>query len=185
MTKRKPHPLIAFCGRAQSGKSTAAKYLKKNMGYSIYSFAEPLRKILRAMGVPQRNLNSDKESVIKEFGCSARFLMQTLGTNWAREMVKESIWRDMMEARLVEARKKGILVSIDDVRFNNEADLIHAHGGLVIGIDRGGTRCGSDHPSEKGISYDLVDMVIENDGSVTDLSNMIGDIANDRSLLPR
>ena len=40
--------LVGFAGMKQSGKTTSAKALKHH-GYRIYSFADPIRKLCRAL----------------------------------------------------------------------------------------------------------------------------------------
>lgn len=176
--------LIGFAGAKQSGKTTSAQTLKHH-GYRIYSFADPIRKLCRALGITKKYYSKDKDAPIPHLGKkSARYIMQTLGTDWARAMVSESIWLDMMEKRLVDARQKKFLIAIDDVRFDNEARLIRDMNGIIIKISRGGTQSDS-HISEAGVSDDLIDVKIENTGSVTNLSDTLGEYIHERSLLLR
>lgn len=182
--RRKPIPLIAFTGGMQSGKTTAAKGFRKNLGFALYSFADPIRKVMRALGVPNKNLNSDKDLVIPEFGASARWMMQSFGTEWGRTLINDRIWLDMMSRRLLTARKEGKPVVIDDVRFDNEAELVLQQKGIVIKLERGDAPTNA-HESEMGVSDGFVTIVIENEGSVTDLYTSTEEIAHDGSLLPR
>lgn len=177
-------PLVGFAGLKQSGKTTSAKALKHH-GYRIYSFADPIRKLCRALGITKKYYNKDKDAPISHLGKkSARYIMQTIGTDWARDMVSETIWLDMMEKRLVDAVQKKFLICIDDVRFDNEARLIKSFNGVVIKIVRGDTQSDT-HKSEAGVSDDLIDVNIENTGSVTRLSDTLGEYINERSLLLR
>jgi len=177
-------PVIGFAGYKQSGKTTSAKTLK-NRGYRIYSFADPIRKLCRALGITKKYYGGDKDAPIPHLGNkTARYIMQTIGTDWGRAMVSETIWLDMMKRRLVDAYEKKFLICIDDVRFDNEAKLIRESGGVVLKIVRGDTRFDS-HKSEAGVSDDLIDVNIENTGSVTDLSKTVEEYTNDRSLLLR
>lgn len=177
-------PVIGFAGAKQAGKSTSAQALSP-FNYRVYSFADPIRKLCRALGITKKYYSKDKDAPIPHLGKkSARYIMQTLGTDWARDMVSESIWLDMMEKRLVDAHKNKFLITVDDVRFDNEATLIRNMGGIIIRIIRGGTQSDT-HISEKGVSDDLVSSEIENTGSVTDLSDKLENIIYDKSLLPK
>lgn len=177
-------PLIGFTGYKQAGKTTSAKAIK-SYGYRIYSFADPIRKLCRALGITKKYYSTDKDAPIPHLGKkSARYIMQTIGTDWGRTMVSDTIWLDMMDRRLGDAYKKKFLICIDDVRFDNEARLIRDRGGVVIRILRGDTQSDT-HISEAGVSDDLVDVNIENMSSVTDLSETLEEIIHDRSLLLR
>jgi hypothetical protein len=176
-------PIVAFAGAMRAGKSTSAKTLSTQFGYRTYSFADPIRKLCRAMGITKKYYGGNKDLIIPHLGKSARYIMQTIGTEWGRELVKQSIWLDMMRLRLESASKDKNLICIDDVRFDNEATLVRECGGIVVRVVRGDTQ--SDHISEAGVSDDLISLEIENTGSVTNLSEKLEKIIYDKSLLPR
>lgn len=72
--------IIAFAGPATVGKSTAAKVLL-NRGFKRLSFADPIRDMLRAIGVPEDKLTVDKETPVDLLcGKTCRHAMQKLGT---------------------------------------------------------------------------------------------------------
>lgn len=155
------HKLIAFAGPKGAGKSTAAGAFPDA---ARVSFATPMRQMLLALGVPEKNLTdpSLKEVPMKEFGGrSARYLMQTLGTEWGRSMVSDSLWT---MAAIRSIKKQIVLtdVVVDDCRYDNEADAIHALGGVVIEVMRDGCRPSQAHASERGLSPSKVDRVILN-----------------------
>jgi hypothetical protein len=58
-------------------------------------------------------------------------------------------------------------VVVDDVRFDNEADLIRRLGGVVLGLERDNVLA-IDHKSENGVTADLIYC---NDGSAAELRN--------------
>lgn len=96
-----------------------------------------------------------------------RRLQQVLGTEAGRQVFGEDLWIRLM---LAHAERVAGPVCVTDVRFDNEAEAIHAAGGLVIGIDRPGLGANTDaHASEAGVSAHLVDRVIVNDGGLADL----------------
>jgi dephospho-CoA kinase len=86
--------LIGLVGVRRSGKDTAAQILD-NIGYRNIKFAEPLKAMLRTYleyaGVNanhiERIIDGDlKEASREVFGHrSARYAMQTLGTEWGRQ----------------------------------------------------------------------------------------------------
>ena len=70
-----PSPtLIAFTGKAQSGKTTAAKFLLHE-GYERMSFADPIKQMIRCLTTV-----TDKHAAPPAFGGrTVRELYQTLG----------------------------------------------------------------------------------------------------------
>lgn len=59
--------------------------------------------------------------------------MQTLGTQWGRQMISPDIW---IAAWTAQASATGEPVIADDVRFPNEAAAVRALGGVVLWISR-------------------------------------------------
>lgn len=168
--------VIGLAGPMGSGKSTAAKDLAKRAGFEILPFAEPLKRMLLALGVPHRNLYGSQREKAEPLallgGRSARDAMKTLGTEWGRELISPTLW--------VNAWKKsaaGRVIIADDVRFPNEAAAVRALGGVVIRIerpDRGerpGAETADSHASER-IAF-AADLTIANDGSRSDLGRRI------------
>lgn len=127
-------PIIAFKGKGGSGKSTAAAYLI-DKGYGKTSFAEPLRRMLRALGVTDDELvGSLKESPCTALsGRSPRVALQLLGTEWGRALDSD-FWTNIWRARAKSVLARGIGVVVDDCRFPNEAEAVRAMGGYVIEI---------------------------------------------------
>lgn len=171
--------LIAIHGKAGCGKSTVADYLVQK-GYRVRSFAEPIRQMLKQLGVhPQYFTTRYKGTPIPEFGNkSARYLMQTLGTEWGRETVKDTIWLDAMH-RSTEFQHflAGGCLVIDDLRFDNESVWLRQFGALTLHIHRpnvgepeGGV---SGHSSERGISVDDITYHLVNDTSIQSLHSRL------------
>lgn len=174
--------LIGLTGRAGCGKDTAAALLIDTVGASALAlaFADPMRNmlhpLLRAAGytAPLRLLDDRraKETPIEPFGCSPRRLMQTLGTEWGRQMIKPTLWVDLMRQRLERERHQWELIVITDVRFDDEAQLIHTRGGEVWQIERA-TDAVAAHSSEAGISPLLVSRTIDNTGTLDALRDQL------------
>lgn len=170
---KKPPNIVAFTGPAGAGKSTAAAGLMFRGGFRRYRFADPLkemcRTLLREVGctIPtvERMIEGDlKERPIEILsGVTPRRLMQTLGTEWGRETVAPDFWADVWRMRAIGALEVGDRIVVDDCRFENEAAVIRALGGVVIGITRRDpARQAGAHASEAGVAPDLS---VANDGT--------------------
>ena len=162
--------IIGLTGKKGCGKSSVAAILSEKYGYEHISFAKPIKDMLSAIGFTDRQLNDpiEKERVVPEYGKSSRQFMQLLGTEFGRCMIKESIWVTALEKQLISDEN----YVIDDVRFSNEAAMIHANGGKVVRVVRAGQEMGlvDSHISESGLNSEQIDMEISNTSNyVTDL----------------
>lgn len=147
--------LLGIHGKAGSGKSTAAQVLIDG-GFKRVKFAGPLKNMLRAIGLTDRHIEGD----LKETPCdmllgqTPRHAMQTLGTEWGRGCIGGEFWTNLARREIVMAMAQGFSVVVDDVRFQNEADLIREWGGMVLHIDRGES-IAPGHVSENRLDCDL------------------------------
>lgn len=114
------------------GKSTVAKYLTQNKPSTLIPLAAPLKKMLATLledfDIGQddirRYINGDwKERPIPEIpgNPTARFLMQTLGTEWGRNLVHEDLW---VQAWTRKTARYCLAVVVDDVRRLNEYNAL-------------------------------------------------------------
>ncbi|MBE0435691.1 MAG: deoxynucleotide monophosphate kinase [Methylomicrobium sp.] len=165
--------IIGLAGKKQVGKSTAAKVLI-DAGFHWFSFADPMkvfaRDLLHAIGLSHEVIDyhmTYKEKIIPNLpNVTMRHLLQTLGTDWGRNMIHPDLWvfaasRAVMRSGI---GGNGSLV-FEDVRFENEASFIREHGGLVIHIVRDANEV-DPHASESGIAFADKDPIIINDGSL-------------------
>jgi hypothetical protein len=149
--------LLGLHGPANAGKSTVAQYLVEQYGFAEVSFAAPLyRGVATMLGIDIGELldRAKKEAAIAWLGASPRYLLQTLGTEWGRKLVREDLWL-VLAARAIDKHRAlgrpGVAVS--DVRFDNEAEFILARGGELWGIQRPSRpTLVRAHASEAGIS---------------------------------
>ncbi|WP_367154669.1 hypothetical protein [Methylomonas sp. HYX-M1] len=176
--------IIGFTGRKQSGKSTAASALL-SLGYRRHSFADPLRAmvdvLLSALGLTAAEIaacHASKEEVIYPIGVSMRHLLQTLGTDWGRRLINPDLWVMCEQARLEQLSADAHRV-YDDVRFENEAALIRAHGGMIVHIQRPGLPDTDTHASEAGIAVAPGDIVLDNCGNLGLLLDAVLALAGD------
>ena len=173
--------IIGVCGAAGAGKGSVAKILE-GRGFATLSFADPLYAAVSAitgLTVAELQDRGRKEEPIGWIGSSPRRLLQTLGTDWGRNMIHEEIWVVATMQRML----PGGDYCIPDVRFVNEAAAIKARGGVVWRVDR---PCRSTlesaaaaHESERGIPPEYLDAVIANDGTLADLEAAISGLLAD------
>lgn len=165
----RPHRLIGIAGRAGSGKNTLATMVA---GAHTIGFADPLYAALSAMlKIPESVLrNRDfKDRVIPWLGQTPRQMLQTLGHEWGRGMVVDSLWVQLCRRRLDSLAMYGFkTICIADVRYDNEADMIREHGGIIVQVTRGG-ESDDGHASERGITLRDGDRVVENTGTLEDI----------------
>nr|DAV25927.1 MAG TPA: deoxynucleoside monophosphate kinase [Caudoviricetes sp.] len=214
-----PTSLVGFVGLKRSGKDTAAQGLITR-GWKRMAFADPLKEMsmkLRGVWVevPEElgevggaHLDSaitvvggfaKYHEVVDALGMEkakdlvpdVRTVLQTLGTDCVRGTLGERTWTDLTGQRVQEELARGEAVALTDVRFDEEFNLVHDLGGLVIGVWRGDHNSldralvdasvgaiRADHVSETN-AYSLLqraDVVICNCGSVSDLHRAVWDI---------
>ena len=100
--------------------------------------------------------------------------MQTLGTEWGRQLVWSDLWLRAWERRVTDELVGGRYVVVDDVRFGNEANLVRSLGGELWRINRPGIERGSDHVSEAFVAECNPTLVISNNG---DLNRLVGSLS--------
>jgi hypothetical protein len=171
--------IIGLCGLAGSGKDEVAAILSRCHHFAAISFAGPIYKAvseITGLSPLQLKHREAKEQPIAWLGKSPRELLQTLGTEWGRQMVRDDIWIRIAMRRAAECTQEGWNVAVTDVRFANEAEAIEAVGGQVWRVERPGAGLGGaagEHASEAGIPDHLVHQVIRNVGTLDDLGDAV------------
>lgn len=176
--------LIGLTGLAGAGKDEAAKALIAD-GWVRDAFADRMRKAMLDLdpwlvewdGHPVR-----LSQIIAEEGWDqakrnypeVRRLLQRFGTEAGRDIHGVNCW---VNALFRDWSNETWLV-ITDCRFDNEAQAVRERGGIVVRIERPGLeRLPGGHASEAGVADELVDYVIDNDGTVSQLHARIREIA--------
>lgn len=170
-SEQAPKRLIGIMGLARVGKDTATAHLCDTYGMESYAFADPIKSMLTGV-FGDLFRDGDREAPIDWLGKSPRQLMQTLGTEWGREIVHPDLWvlvADQMWKKYQEIGW-GAGVVLSDVRFRNEAEWILAQGGLLISLSRDGVAAVATHVSEQNIPFDLANVSLENNGTVEELA---------------
>jgi hypothetical protein len=153
---------IGLCGKKGSGKSFVAENMRDTRDAKILRFADILKDMMRVMGFSEGQINGDLKEVACDMlnGKTPRYAMQTLGTEWGRNLLHENIWVDMLVAKV--NKERGVVV-VDDVRFPNEIKAIRDNGGVVAWIERASIYDGEDeHASETSVSSADCDVCIDN-----------------------
>lgn len=168
--------IIGMHGKARTGKDSSAIILRAQ-GWMHISFAQPIREFMcKLLSVDLQELERIKEiphPLLK--GKTPRYAMQTLGTEWGREMISMSLWTDVCLTKAAAWAKSGHNVVISDVRFTNEAEGIRAMGGKIWKMERPNAPKPDNegHVSEKDLPADLIDLVVDNSGTLGDLEAKI------------
>jgi ABC-type oligopeptide transport system ATPase subunit len=175
--------IIALTGKMGSGKSTATQILAKlnRDSTATVKFAQPLYDIQEMIYNRISDVYQRPHTFIKD-----RKLLQWIGTEWGRGTISDSIWVDLWSEDVRMILNMGTsLVLCDDVRFDNEARMVRAMGGSVVEIisdlteKRIDTKAGiSNHSSEAGVSADLVDYQVKNNGSLAEFENSLAHMMN-------
>lgn len=163
--------IIGITGKAGAGKDTIAHRLCEKHGYAKVAFADPIRRGILAMFKinPMYFLPSFKEETLPNIGKSPRELMQTLGTEWGRNLVHPDLWMILAKEAILAHLALGRCVVITDVRFENEAAFVRELGGTVWHVDRPGAGTVHAHTSESGVNLLNSDMHIPNKGTLDQL----------------
>lgn len=173
------HPIIiALCSPAMgSGKSLIAEHLIERHNFQLVKFAHGLKAmtaaLLEAVGLDDNQVRdaiegATKENIIPALGVSPRRVMQTLGTEWGRKQIDENLWANIAAARCAQLLGEGASIIVDDLRYENELDVLHRLGAYVYRVVRPGVEVTATHSSEG--SLDALHMAeIHNDGTISDL----------------
>lgn len=174
--------IIGITGPARSGKdSLASALLKVAANGERMSFAAPIRSFVAGLlDVTVRELEDSpiKEAPQADFGGkSPRQMMQTLGTEWGRDLIDPNLWITVARRRLerfaaMHPSVRPDVVVFSDVRFENEAAMIRALGGHIIHMSRPDAQAVNAHVSEAGVAAAEQDTTVFNHGSLSGLDGV-------------
>lgn len=175
--------LIGLLARRTYGKDTIADYLVEHYDYKKVSLATPLKEACRVLF----NFNDEqlygslKETIDPNWGIAPRQMYQYLGTDIFRHDINkimsnigDNFWINNIKIQYQKALQQdpNTKFVISDVRFQNEVDIIHQLGGIVIKIERylDINNTTDTHESEKSIDFiKNYDIIIENTGTIDEL----------------
>lgn len=187
--------IVGICGLIGSGKGTVADILVNTYNFEKISFADSLKDAVSAVFGWSRYLLEGDTERSREFreevdewwaeklqmpGLTPRIVLQKWGTEVCREGWHQDIWIASLERKI----SNGNFV-IPDTRFPNEIEMIQRLGGKVWWVKRGENPEWFDlyrshsiipqdvHASEWAWAKSNFDLIIENNGTVTDLKQIL------------
>jgi len=134
--------------------------------------AQPIKTMLEAIGLTQDNIEGSTKETPLPLLCnkSPRYAMQTLGTEWGRNLLGDDLWVNLWAKKVTELMFMNKHIVCDDVRFINEVQMIKGLGGKVVRLSRGAAQQ-QDHKTEQ---QDFnVDMLLSNNGDIQDVVKSI------------
>lgn len=174
--------ILAIAGELESGKTTVAEYLRNELalkfGTSTHLFAPFAARLKRGAcamhGYDPELIDKDwyKREIDPILGIMRRSVLQKLGTEYGRNMLRDDIWINYVRIDIKEAlRNYPVLVEIPDLRFANENDLIEEFRNdpnvLILKVKIINPHSTVDyskaHPSELPLADELFDHVVVND----------------------
>ena len=172
--KKKACHVIGIVGPISAGKSTVADLIREcgqdaGCQFTNIKMAGPLKDMLRSIGLSQDEIEGDMKERPSDKLCgrTPRWAMQSLGTEWGRDLIHPDLWINLWCMRVKATLARGIMVTSDDVRYQNEVDVVREFGGTIIEVQRPSLVAANDHKSEAlKVGGDIV---IKNDGSIEDL----------------
>ena len=162
---------IAIVGEAGSGKTTLAREIAKLTGGDVRSFADPLRDIVAHLDPLVGGEVSWNDAIEglgyteakKQYPLVRQYLQRT---GDAIRRVRPDFFVGVMNDVICSTNEH---IIVDDVRFENEYELLHCYGFLIIKIVRGGE--GLDlHESESWPrDFNRSHILVVNDGDMESL----------------
>jgi len=183
--------IIGLVGNPQVGKSEIAKHLYYYYGFERLRFGGVIKDMLRCLGLATDFVDGPCKNIPSDILCgkSARYAMQTLGTEWGRNLIGSNIWVNVLDNKMhTMIENLGYMkFVIDDVRFMNEMDwlgkiaLRHGFKVKLIKVNRKGVENHNDnHVSNTALNeFNNFDDHIHNDGSIEDLYAIINQFIKD------
>lgn len=128
---------LGLCGLARSGKDSFYRIVDglSTEGVARYAFADELKK--ECYNFVMRNTEISVFSEDPDVKKLIRPLLVAYGTN-LRRAINPDCWIMRLEPKVLFDLRKNINVCITDIRYENEIDWLHKHGGTSVYIEKEG-----------------------------------------------
>lgn len=172
--------IIGFNGNMGVGKSTAIQTLKvfaSPVKVHLVKFAQPLYDMQEFIYSRISSVHTRPSSFTKD-----RKLLQWLGTDWGRDTISQDLWVSTWKAAVAEiqAKSPGAIIVCDDVRFDNEAEVLKSMGGYIVKIERPDNTLHAQggvgivgHKSEAGVGSQFIDFTVRNEGTLQQFESQL------------
>lgn len=176
--------LIGVTGYKNSGKNAVCNVLRDEFGFKITGFADVLKSMMLAID-PIVYFSVDHpyrvSDIVAEIGWDEakekypeiRRLLQKLGTEGGRDHLGPTVWIDAWRRNAGVLLEQGYDVCVSDMRFLNEARAVRDLDGQIWRVTRPGTQAG-EHLSESELDRIEPKITLVNDGTLTDLADLVG-----------
>lgn len=153
--------IIGISGAKRSGKTTLGDALAESLDMPHTSFAEPMRAFVAAiLSITLDELERVKDDPVDWLdGVTPRHMLETLGTEWGRDMIHPHMW---IRSAMRRINCHGI---ISDVRMANEAEVVRSNG-ILFRVNRPTEHETGGHLSNQRLPDDVIDCEIRNVGTV-------------------
>lgn len=164
--------IIGIHGLKYAGKTTTGDWLHDRFGHQGIAFATPVKRVVYIInsllpsgrrvqefvdqygweGIKTLTSRMDRADYLE-----VRRLQQATGTDAGREVLGVDIWAN----KASDQADSNSRFMFTDVRFDNEAQVVHDMGGFMLEVVRPGL-VADDHSSEQGISAHLIHATVTN-----------------------
>ena len=160
--------LIGIAGLIGCGKTLLADTLCAEHKYEKVKMASPIKEMLLSVGLTQEDIEGETKEIANTLLCgkSPRFAMQTLGTEWGRNLIGSDIWVNLWGAKVETLMSMNSSVVCDDVRFPNEVDKIQQMGVIVVRLNRAAAQQQTHATETQELNYNIS---LDNNGDIQDV----------------
>lgn len=153
--------VICFTAPKGTGKTSVANIFSKKLereGFNVHRlfFASALKNMVDALIADiGLSLPVKKEDIFFK-NIKIREIYQTLGSEWGRDTIDKNFWAIIVVNKILniskESKEKNIFI-IDDLRFENELEILDIFNAYIFEIYREGIEYTKEHTSEVGLSH--------------------------------
>lgn len=166
---------IGIVGKARSGKDTLADYLCEELGYTRYAFGDEVKRHYHAI------FGDTDVKPRRGYPCQGK---PRRGYQWFGQAMRQhqpDIWIQKVLKKIEREQPERIVIT--DCRQQNEFDVLRDNGFFIVKIEcddevriermkKLGDKFTADdlnHATEKAVDSFEPDIVIENNGTITDM----------------